>query len=93
MQRMAMNIQEDEYLAEFSRAVGQNQLDDEDERIVLRLVRRMPLVLDTRFDTDVVGPEAYVPIYSADVWRDDQGVIRVHKRVQASEAAPVDDDS
>ena len=92
MRRMAMNTQEDEYLAEFSRAVGQSQLDDENQRIVLRLVRRMPLDL-MNSDADVVGPEAYVPVYSADVWRDDQGVIRVHKRVQASEAAPVDDDS
>jgi hypothetical protein len=94
MRRMAMNTDNDEYLAEFSRAVGANQLDvDENKRLVLRLVRRMPLDLSGRTEAEEGGPNAYVPVYSADVWKDDQGVIRVHKRVQASEAAPVDDDS
>ncbi len=93
MRRMAMNAENDDYLAEFSRSIGQNQLTDENPRMVLRLVRRMPLDLSGPSEADEGGPNAYVSVYSADVWRDDQGVIRVHKRVQASEAAPVDDDS
>lgn len=94
MRRMAMNAENEDYLAEFSRAVGQNQLvGDENQRLVLRLLRRMPLDLAGPSDADAGGPEAYVLVYSADVWRDEQGVIRVLKKVQASEAAPVDDDS
>ena len=92
MRRVAMNVEgeNDEYLAQLGRAIGEHQLEaGDDTKLQLRIVRRRPIDLYNEAATED-GPDSYDTVYTADVWRDDQGNVRLLKQVDTGEAAPVD---
>ena len=74
----------DHALAELSRTIGRNFLNQNQvDRVVVEARRQWPRELDPNFPT----PEPQV-LDTADVLRDVNGIVRVHKRVAADEAAP-----
>lgn len=71
-------------LAELSRSIGQRALNAHDvERVVVESRRTWPRELES-----VQAPPDPQTLYTADVLRDINGVVRVHKRVAADESAP-----
>ena len=90
--RLAMMAegQNDQYLAQVCQAVGRNILNDDQDRMVFKVVRRMPIQLRGTSVADEGGPEAFETVYEADVWLTDQGGVAVHKKVDAGEAAPLE---
>lgn len=78
----------DEALAELARAATTHFLVETQppSRRFEFLCRRLaPL----ERDPSVAPPERFEVIYTADVWLDEAGIVRVQKRVNAAEAAPV----
>lgn len=92
-QRMATYVvaENDSAIAELMQDVGRLTMSQFDEsRFVVRLRRRPPLELNRQVATsDINRPAELEDVYVADVFRDEAGSIRVHKRVDTGEAAPL----
>lgn len=79
----------DQAMAELARAIGGSLMTKMGARqMVLRCQRLGPHPLDPVMDQ---GSPPIDTLYRADVIVDDAGVVRVHKQVDADEAAPVRD--
>lgn len=90
--RLAMNVESenDPYLAQVCQAIGRNLLEEDRDRMVIKITRRLPLEFRGISVADEGGPDAYETVYEADVWLAGSGQVMVHKKVDAGEAAPLD---
>jgi hypothetical protein len=82
--------QNDDAVAELARAIGQAVFAENESRHFVFTCRRIrPLELEGDADRSLDDDASYEPLYRADIIRDSQGVVRIHKRVETGEAAPV----
>ena len=79
----------DDAVAELARAIGESVIGDDVPRMVVRVRRLRPSELNSDIDYTIDDPATYVPLYSADVFADSQGAVRIHKKIESDEAAPV----
>ncbi len=81
---------DDQVLAELARAIGESVLEKTAGGPVAFSCRRFrPPELTSDSAIPARFEDAFDTLYTADIIRDTQGRVRVHKRVEATEAAPV----
>jgi hypothetical protein len=87
---LATEQNNDEAMAELARAIGQAVFaETQVDRFVLRCRRLRPSELDSDVDRTVDDAATYETLYGADVVRDHQGVVRIHKQIETEDAAPL----
>ena len=80
----------DDAVAELARAIGEAVFSaTNSQHVVIRCRRLRPSELESDVDYRLDDPATYETLYSADILRDSQGAVRIHKQIQADEAAPV----
>ncbi len=86
------NEDNDDAVAELARAVGEAVFAATDaQHLVIRCRRLRPSELETDVNYSLDDPATYETLYSADILRNSQGAVRIHKQIEADEAAPVRD--